>query len=263
MIFLFSIPTRSSFSGLVAAPLPKPRFLAPFMLLLLAALMTGCVSSSATSDPYSKQYSSRELNAKPTLLNGSIIKNSNLSGLRIENAVIRNATLLNTQASGAYLKNVVFENCRLIHATFDRSVLENVTFKGGVITCEKDADNVERRSQFTNSRLHNLVLDGTYLENTVFDCTDSSITIRNAHHILATTPLITGNNIALTLHNSLFRNMTIADTTGTSTLAAADCTFYYATFGRSTFQKISFLKNVTYGPSVLPQKASVRRARTR
>lgn len=237
------------------------RPLRPALLALIFAplFLGGCLSGGA--DPYSKRYSSRDLNANPALLNGTIVKNSDLSGLRLENVVIRDATLLNTKATGAYLKNVVFDNCRLMHAVFESSVLENVTFKGGVITCERDADNLAARSRFTKSRFTNLTLDGTYLENVIFDGSNSAITIRNVHHIIASAPLVTGGNVALTLHNSLFKNMVIASVTGNSTLQATDCTFYYSGFGNSEFRKTTFRKNITYGPGFSEKKPRASRAR--
>lgn len=227
------------------------------LLALLTSALGGCLGGG-DADPYSKRYSSGQINTNPALLDSTIVKGSDLSGLRLENRVVRNATLLNTNASGAYLKNVVFENCRLINAKFDRSVLENVTFKGGVITCERDADNLPGRSQFTNSQFTNLVLEGVYLENAVFDGFNSSIAVRDVHHILAETPLFTGYNIALTLQNSLFRNMVIGKITGNSSLTAANCTFYYATFGNSEFQSLTMRKNVTYGDPVIQEKKTPR-----
>lgn len=236
--------TVSVFRG--TAPRALSRLLPLLFCLTALALSSGCLGRGA-SDPYSKAYTASEVNANPAILNSTIVKGSNLSGLRLRNLVVKNATFYNTTSTGAELRNVTFDNCRFINARFDRAVLENVTFKGGIITCEHDPYNIERRTRFTDSTFTNTVLDGTYLENAEFRGTNGSITIRNVHQAIATHPIVTGADIHLNLENSLFRNMTIAELTGQSTLKATNCTFTYAYFGNSTFVRTYFYKNVTYG----------------
>jgi len=223
----------------------------PFALLLLALSATclgGCVGGGA-ADPYSKRYTAADINPNPAILNSAIVKGTNLSNLRLENVVIKDATFFNTTAQGAVFKNVVFDNCRFINAKFDRSVLENVRFRGGILTCEADMHNVKRRTQFTNSRFTNLILEGTYLENAVFNGSNSSIALRNCLQVTAADPIVTGANIHLVLEGSYFRRMTIAELTGASTLTVTHCRLEHVSFGKSTFKNKLFSKNIVYGPS--------------
>ncbi len=176
---------------------------------------------------------------------------------------VKDATLYNTTAQGAVFKNVIFDNCRFINAKFDRAVLDNVIFLGGILTCENDPHNFERRTAFTNSHFTSLVLEGAYLENAVFSGSNSSIAIRNCLQILAAHPIVTGENIHLVLENSYFRHMPVADVTGDSTLTAAGCRFEYAFFGNSTFVKTLFAGNIVYGGSLYDQKQGGTRSRRR
>ncbi|MDR3073479.1 MAG: pentapeptide repeat-containing protein [Deltaproteobacteria bacterium] len=247
-----------------AAPraLARPRTLA-CTLVLACALLGGCTGGNTVgggADPYSKAYTARDINPNPSILNNAIVKNSDLTGLRLNNVVLKDMTFYNTTSRGAEFKNVVFDNCRLINAKFNNAVLENVTFKGGVITCENDASNIAARTAFTNSRFVNLTLDATYIENPLFSGNNGSLTIRNAHHVIAAQPLVRGASISLTLQNSLFRNMTIAEVTGDSSLTATGCTFEYAHFGNSAFARTNVSRNITYGMS-MPRPRSPRARR--
>lgn len=232
----------------------RARYAAFLCALFLALFVSGC-AGGGNADPYSKSYTAREINANPALLNSTIVKGSDLSGLKLSSVHIKDATFFNTTSSGAHFRNVIFDNCRFINAKFDKSVLENVTFKGGIITCELDAYNFDRRTEFTNARFTNLVFDGTYLENTLFQGNDGSVTIRNVHQAIATHPIIMGANVRLVLENSLFRNMTIAELVGKSTLKASHCTFQHAFFGNSTFVKTEFYKNISHGGPIYQQPA--------
>lgn len=164
-------------------------------LAALAVFLGGCVAA----DPYSKRYTAMDINANPAICNNAIVKGTNLSGLRLQNVVVKDATFFNTTSRDATFKNVVFDNCRFINATFDRAVMENVLFKGGLLTCENDPANIRSRTRFINSRFVNTILDGVYLENAVFNGADSSIAFRNCLQILAADPLVTGVNMHLTL----------------------------------------------------------------
>ncbi len=233
-----------------------------FVCLLAAVLASGC-AGGGSADPYSRRYTAVDINPNPAILNSAIVKGTNLTNLRLENVVVKDATFYNTSAQAAYFKNVVFDNCRFINAKFDRSVLENVVFRGGILTCEDDQHNYARRTQFTNSRFTNLILDGTYLENALFNGSDGSIGIRNAHYIVAAQPLITGSNMHLVLNGSIFRHMTLAEVTGASTVSAANCRFEYVTFGNSTFTRADFSKNVVLGGSLYQEKKRPARSRRR
>ena len=224
-----------------------------FLLILLTAVLGGCVGGGG-ADPYSRRYTASDINPNPAILNSAIVKGTNLSNLRLENIRIKDATFYNTTAQNVVFKNVIFDNCRFINAKFDRAVLDNVVFLGGILTCENDPYNLERRTTFTNARFTSLILDGTYLENVVFSGSNSSIAIRNCLQILASHPIVTGENIHLVLEKSYFRNMTVAQVTGASTLTAADCRFEYAFFGNSTFTKTLFSKNIVHGGSLYDQK---------
>lgn len=224
------------------------RFLFPFVLLLLPVFSSGC-ASGGSADPYSKRYTAADINPNPAILDSSIVKGSNLTNLRLENVTIKDATFFNTTAQGAVFKNVVFDNCRFINAKFDQAVLENVLFQGGILTCEADMHNVRRRTQFTNSRFTNLVLQGTYLENAVLNGSNSSIALRDCLQVTAAEPVVTGANVHLVLEGSYFRHMTIAELTGASTLTATHCRLEYVSFGKSTFKSKLFSKNIVYGPS--------------
>lgn len=233
---------------------PRPRVSAPrFLLALCLVLLAGC-AGGGSADPYSKRYTAADINPNPHILNSAIVKGTDLTGLRLENVVIRDATLLTVTARNAFFKNVVFDNCRLINAVFDGAIFDNVTFRGGIITCEGDPYNFARRSRFTNSRFANLIFDGTYLENPVFSGVNGSITIRNAHQVAAIHPMITGSAMRLVLQNSVFRHATIADVTGESSLTATNCTFIHAHFGGSTFSRVSLAGNVAHGNIPLPRR---------
>lgn len=241
-------------------PMPHRPFSLFSRLALLAAFavfLGGC----AASDPYSKRYTSVDINPNPAILNSAIIKGTDLSNLRLQNVVVKDATFFNTTSRGAVFKNVVFDNCRFINASFDRAVMENVLFKGGILTCEDDPSNTSRRTRFTNSRFVNTILDGAYLENAVFTGADGSIAFRNCLQILAAAPLVSGTNLHLTLERSYFRRMTIAEITGNSTLTAANCRFEFSDFGNSSFAKTVFAKNIVYGPP--PYEQGKRAARPR
>ena len=229
-----------------------------FALFLYAAFLSGCLGGGA--DPYSKRYTTQDINPNPGILNSTIVKGTDLSNLRLENVTIKDATFYNTTATGAVFKNVVFDNCRFINAKFNKATMENVLFRGGILTCTDDANNIKYRTQFTNSRFVNTILDGAYLENTVFNGSDCSIALRNCFQIRAIEPLITGTDIHLTLERSYFRNMTIASLSGKSTLTAVNCRFEYATFGGSSFSNAVLVKNVILGPTPYkPPKTSRRR----
>ena len=243
-------------------PVPHTPALALFLLVLCLSPLGGCAGGGG-ADPYSKRYTARDINPNPHILNSAIVKGTNLSGLRLENLMVKDATFYSTTAQGVYLKNVIFDNCRFIDAKFDEAVLENVTFRGGILTCEGDAYNFARGSQFTNARFTNLVIDGAYLENALFNGSDGSVYIRNTHHIIATHPVVTGSDIRLVLQNSVFRNMTIAEVTGKSTLTAEGCIFEYAYFGNSTFFETALSKNITYGNNPVPENPRVSRRRAR
>lgn len=244
-------------------PLLLPRAVLALFCLALPMLLGGCFGRDA-SDPYSKSFTAAEINANPAILDNTVVKGSDLSGLQLNGRVISNATLYNTVATGAVLRNVVFDNCRFINARFDRALLENVTFKGGIAMCEHDASNTERCTRFTNSRFINLILDGTYLENLQLQGNDGMVTIRNVHQAAAVRPIITGANVRLVLENSIFRNMTIAELTGKSSLKAHNCTFMYAYFGSSAFEHVDFYRNVTYGgPAYTDTKRASRRTSRR
>lgn len=232
------------------------------LILALACGLTGC-TGGGIADPYSKRYTAADINPSPYILNNAIVKGTNISGLRLENVLIKDATFLNTTAQGVFFKNVVFDNCRFINAKFDRALMENVVFKGGILTCENDVTNLRGRTVFSNSQFTGLVLDGTYLEHAVFEGNNSSIAIRNVQNVLAATPIITGNNVRIAIQNSLFRRMVIAEVTGASSLTAINTTFYHANFGKSVFANTAFSKNVTYGAPFYVEKgnASHRRAR--
>jgi uncharacterized protein YjbI with pentapeptide repeats len=232
------------------------------LLAVLAAFPLGCIGEGG-ADPYSKRYTARDINPNPAILNSAIVKGTDLSNLRLENVVVKDATIFNTTSRGAVFKNVVFDNCRFINAKFDRAVMENVLFKGGILTCENDPNNVKRRTRFTNSRFVNTVLDGTYLENAVFDGADCSIALRGCLQILAAEPLVTGSDIHLTLERSYFRDMTVAEVTGNSTLTAANCRFESAVFGKSAFVKAVFAKNIVIGPPPYTQGQHSPRSRGR
>lgn len=232
------------------------------LLAALAALLGGCLGGGS-ADPYSKRYTAEDINPNPAILNSAIIKGTNLSNLRLQNVVVKDATFLNTTSQGAVFKNVVFDNCRFINAKFDRAVMENVLFQGGILTCENDPNNIKRRTQFTNSRFVNTILDGTYLENAVFNGADCSIALRNCLQVRAAEPIVTGTDIHLTLERSYFRDMTIAEVTGKSTLTAANCRFEYVRFGRSSFVKTVFAKNIVLGPSPYEQEKRSSRSRGR
>ncbi len=228
----------------------------PGLLLLLGVLfLSGCVGFGSDGDPYSKRYSAREINANPSILNGILLRDSNLDGLRLENITLHNTAFMRTTSKGALLKNVVFENCRFIHAVFDGASLENVTFRGGLITCENDADNLAAQSKFINSVFSNLVLDGTSLDNALFTGKSGSIAFRNMRTMRSIHPIVQGENFRLTLDKSVFRHMTVAEVTGNSTLQASDCIFEYAYFGNSVFKQVNFLKCMTYGGPVYTQPA--------
>lgn len=234
----------------------------PILLALMLAFCGGCMGGGS-ADPYSRRYTAQEINPDPRILNSAIVKGTDLSNLRLENIVVKDATFFNTTSRGAVFKNVVFDNCRFINAKFDQAVLENVQFKGGILTCENDMNNTKRRTQFTNSRFINCILDGTYLENAVFNGSDSSIALRGCLQVTAADPVVTGKNIHLTLERSYFRHMTIAEISGTSTLTAANCRFDYADFGKSTFAKRAFSKNIVHGPSPYEELKGASRARRR
>ena len=220
-------------------------------ILVLATLLGGCV---AASDPYSRRFTAPDINPNPTILNDTIVKGTDLSNLRLENVVIKNATFFNTVSRGAVFRNVVFDNCRFINAKFDKALLENVLFKGGIITCENDAHNIQRRTAFTNSRFISLTFDGTYIENALFNGADSSIAIKNSHGIIAAQPFIAGTNIQITLERSYFRQMVIADVTGASTLTAANCRFDFSSFGKSSFVKTTLFRNIVMGGPIVAEK---------
>lgn len=233
-----------------------------FVPLLASLALSGCAGGGG-ADPYSKRYTASDINPSPRILDNAIVKGTNLSGLRLENVRVKDATFFNTVAEGVFFKNVIFDNCRFINAKFDRARMENVLFKGGILTCENDANNYSKRTIFSNAQFTQLVLDGTYLENAVFEGNNSSITLRNVHSVLAATPLIVGKNMHITIANSIFQRMVIAEVTGASSLTASDSTFYHATFGASTFTTTAFFKNTTYGGPLYLEKGrtSHRRAR--
>ncbi|CAK7023125.1 MAG: hypothetical protein DELT_02495 [Desulfovibrio sp.] len=239
-----------------------PAFFALVLVLALPTVLTGCVTGG-TADPYSKRYTAADINPAPHILNSAIVKGTNLSGLRLENVLVKDATFLNTTAKGAYFKNVVFDNCRFINAKFDQTVLENVLIKGGILTCENDVTNHQRRTVFSNSSFTNLVIDGAYLEHAVFDGSNGSIALRNVQNVLAVTPVITGKNMRITMQNSVFQRIIIAEVTGASSLTAVGCTFYHATFGQSTFENTAFSKNVTYGGPIYVEKGRTSHRRTK
>lgn len=241
--------------------LPTTRF-ALFAALALAFALTGCFGGG-DADPYSRRYTAADINGNPRLLDGTIVKGSDLSGLRLENMQVKNATFFNTTAKSTVFKNVTFDNCRFINAKFEGARLENVVFQGGIITCENDANNIQRRTAFSGSTFVNLVIDGTHLENALFDGTGGSITLNNVKNILAASPLITGRNMRISVRNSLFQNMVVAEVTGTSSLTAEHCTFYYANFGKSTFSNTAFFKNVTYGGPFYQAKERTTQRRAR
>lgn len=232
------------------------------LCLALTSTLTGC-TGGGSADPYSKRYTASDINPSPYILNSTIVKGTNLSGLRLENVRVKDATFLNTTAKGVFFKNVVFDNCRFINAKFDRAIMENVVFKGGILTCENDVTNLQRRTVFSNSQFTNLVIDGTYLEHAVFEGNNSSIALRNVKNVLAATPVITGNNVRIAIQNSLFRRMVVAEVMGASSLTVINTTFYHANFGKSTFTNTAFSKNVTYGAPFYVEKGrtSQRRAR--
>ena len=230
------------------------------LLAALFALLGGCLGGGDL-DPYSNRYTAKDINPNPAILNSAIVKGSSLSNLRLENVVIKDATFFNTTSEGAVFKNVVFDNCRFINAKFDNASLENVLFKGGLLTCEDDKNNTARRTQFTNSRAVNTILDGTFLENAVFSLSNSSIALRGCLQVLAAQPVVTGNNVHLTLERSYFRRMVIAEITGNSTLTAANCRFEFASFGKSVFASTVFAKNIVHGP--LPYEQKQRSSRSR
>ena len=227
------------------------------ILPLCAVFFSGCVGGSA--DPYSKRYSAEDINPNPAILNGTIIKGTDISGLHLKNVVIKNATFYNTTSTNAVFTNVVFDNCRFINAKFNKATLDNVLFRGGILTCEDSPDNIERRTQFTDSQFINTILDGVYLENAVFNGSDCSIALRNCFQIRAVDPIVTGVDIHLTLERSYFRSMTIALVSGQSTLTAANCRFEYATFGDSSFVNAVFAKNFVLGSQPYQQKKTSRR----
>ncbi len=221
--------------------------------LALTLLLAGCAGFGADSDPYSKRYSAQEINANPAILNGVLLKDSNLDGLRLENITLRNTAFMRTTGKGAHLKNVVFENCRFINAVFDQARFENVTFRGGLITCENDADNLAAQSKFVNSAFSGLTLDGTSLDNALFTGKNGYITFRNMQSMRSIHPIVQGENFRLVFENSVFRHMTIAEVSGNSTLQATKCIFEYAYFGNSVFKQVNFQNSVSYsGPVYTP-----------
>ena len=228
------------------------------LLALCAAFLSGCLGGGS-ADPYSKRYTAGDINPNPKILNSTIVKGTDLSNLRLENVTIKDATFYNITATGAVFKNVVFDNCRFINAKFNKTRMENVLFRGGLLTCADAADNITYRTQFTNSQFINTILDGTYLENVIFNGTDCSIALRNCFQIRAAQPIVTGTDIHLTLERSYFRNMTIAEVSGKSTLTAANCRFEYANFGSSSFANVVFVQNVTLGPAPYEQKKRSRK----
>ena len=232
------------------------RAVCAMILLLLPAMLSGCAGSQ---DPYSKRYTALDINPNPAILNSAIVKGTDLSNLRLENVLVKDATFYNTTASNVHFKNVVFDNCRFINAKFNRAVLENVVFKGGLLTCENEPYNLERRTLFTNSRFTNLILEGVYLENAVFKGNDSSIALINCLQILAAQPVIEGVNMRIALEGCYFRRMTIAEVFGNSTLTATRCRFDYANFGRSIFSKTTFTGNVVRGEAPYQERKTAPR----
>lgn len=256
----FANRTSSRYSQMMHVSISIRFLVAAAMVLALAIGCGGC-TGSGSADPYSKRYTAADINPQPGILTSAIVKGTNLSGLHLENVIIKDATFFNTTANGATFKNVVFDNCRFINAKFDHAVLENVQFRGGILTCEADMHNIARRTQFTNSRFNNLTLDGTFLENAVFHGTGGSIALRNCLQVTAAEPVVTGGDIHLVLENSYFRHMVIAELTGKSTLTVTHCHLEYVSFGKSVFSHKLFSKNIVYGPSPYeePNRARSRR----
>ncbi len=235
-----------------------PRLVSLLLLVAAFALLSGCASMQPES-PWQIRHSAAELQADPALMNEALLKGTNLDGLRLENVTVRNAAFIQTSGRGVTLRNVIFENCRFINASFTQSTLENVTFKGGLMTCEGDADNSAKRTSFTTSIFRNVVLDQMGLDNTRFDLRDSRITLKNLHSMHGREPMITGSNIQLALDGAVLRFMTIAQVSGASTLSARRCTFENANFGSSVFSSATFLGCITYGPPVYTPPAQERR----
>ena len=221
------------------------RFPALFCAVVLAVALAGCVTPQA--DPLSRQFSAAEITANPRILDGMRLRDTDISGMRLENVTLKDTTFLNTTGTGVVMKNVVLNNCRFINAQFDDARLENVTMNGGLLTCEGDPYNLEKRTRFSNSLFINVTLDDVSIENAEFEGKKGSITVRNAQSIIATHPLILGEAMNLTFDKCFFKHMTIAEVTGASTLTATNCTFLYAFWGESTFVRTRFANNVSLG----------------
>ena len=223
------------------------RLLSSFFLVgLVLPMLTACTGGD-TADPYAKRYSPTEITANPAILDGTRLRDCDVSGMRLENITLNNTTFMNVTGKNVVMRNVVLNNCRFINAVFEGALLENVTMKGGLITCEGDPFNLERQTRFLSSRFTNLILDDVSLENAVFEGNNGSITLINSRNIIATHPVFMGVDMHLKFENCFFKHMTIAEVTGKSSLTATDCLFQYAFFGESTFSRTIYRDNISLG----------------
>jgi hypothetical protein len=212
-----------------------------FVLLGLCFLLGGCAAASDPALGWVRAYSAGEITANPMAVDGKVVKDSDLSGLRLENLTLRNTTFWRSWGKDVVLRNVTFENCRFINVRLKGGVMENVTFKGGLLTCDYDRDNLPHRTLFSGVALNGLVFDGASLENLVMEVRGGSVTLRNMHSIRALEPLIRGTDTALVLDNCIFiRVPAIAALGGTSTLLVRDSTFADSRIGPSLFREALF-----------------------
>lgn len=220
------------------------------LLAVLGAALGGCVTGS-TGSTRNPTHTGSGITANPRAIDGQMVVDSDLSGMRLQNITLTNTAFLGSFGRNVEFRNVIFENCRFINTRFDGGVMENVTFKGGLFTCEEDQDNLGKRSRFSGIAMKGVLFDGASMDNFIMDTKGSSIILRNMHSIRALEPVIRGQDIDLLIEDCVFMRIpAITDISGKSSLRVRNSTFATSTFGKSSFDRVLFEGCMTYGGAV-------------
>ncbi|MDL2271882.1 pentapeptide repeat-containing protein [Desulfovibrio sp. OttesenSCG-928-I05] len=224
-----------------------------FLVCLLAtfsAALGGCVTGSAGLSR-TPTHTGAGISANPHSIDGQMVVDSDLSGLRLQNITLKNTAFLGSSGRNIELRNVIFENCRFINTRLSGGIMENVTFRGGLFTCEDDQDNLDKRSVFSGVTMKGVLFDGASMDNFIMDVKNSSIILRGMHSIRALEPMIRGTDINLVIEDCVFMRIpAITDINGKSSLLVRDSTFATSTFGKSAFERVLFERCITYGGAV-------------
>ncbi len=103
-----------------------------------------------------------KINADPSILNDKHLKQVELDGLDLRDAIIKNLILEDVKALDAKFTNITFENCTFIKADI-RAVFSNVAFKNCRFLSLDDSFHHTKITRFDESVFDSAVVDSIIL----------------------------------------------------------------------------------------------------